>query len=317
MLRFSAQPAACGRLPCCLAPAVVCAGRGLGRFFGGTTGTNGRFPRGNRFANRQDGQPNMGPGVRGMVKKELYVSGGHRSSEGMIEATVLQAVKRLNLIGKAATFDFALQVGKCVVETVYLGDLKRYRRRDRNQERTLRSIATHPDLAMSSVALYRSVAIYELCERLGITSWEHVSTSHLRLVLPLKSDDQARLLQEAERNRWPVQRLDEEVAALMKTDRPHRNRGGRRRSSSLRQAIRVVDRSLEQVMRVLDSSEDLAADASPESARAAVASLRRAVDMCTRLQNRLERTLPRATSDPPSPAESSASIALATSRDPK
>jgi hypothetical protein len=51
---------------------------------------------------------------------------------------------------------------------------------------------------MSASMLYGCIAIYELCERLGIRSWKHVSTSHLRLVLLLERDEQERLLRAAE-----------------------------------------------------------------------------------------------------------------------
>jgi hypothetical protein len=221
--------------------------------------------------------------------------------DGSREPAIGHLITQLNAICRTATFDFALSVGECVVKNLYHGDLNLFRSRDRNKEQTLRTIATHPDLQMSPGALYRSIATYELCGRLGIESWEHVSLSHVRLVLPLKFDDQARLLQQAESDRWPVQRLDDEVAALMRAERPERHRGGRRRSSRLRQAIRLVDQSTERLSGLLESNDDVAADAPAETTRAAVESLRRAVDTCTRLQNRLERTLPGASSMPPPP----------------
>jgi hypothetical protein len=190
------------------------------------------------------------------------------------------------------------------VKNLYHGDLTRFRSRDRSKAQTLRTIATHPNLQMSPAALYRSIATYELCERLGAQSWEHISLSHVRLVLPLRSDDQARLLQQAESARWPVQRLDAEVAALMRAERPERERGGRRRSSPLRQAIRLVDQSTERLTGLLETYEDVSADASPESTLAAVDSLHRAADACTRLENRLVRTLRGAASAPPPPISS-------------
>jgi hypothetical protein len=243
-----------------------------------------------------------------MTEKDLTEFGLHHSAtlspDGSNEVAICHVITQLNAICRTATFDFALSVGECVVKNLYHGDINRFRSRDRNKEQTLRTIATHPDLQMSPGALYRSVATYELCERLGTQSWEHVSLSHVRLVLPLQSDDQARLLQQAESDRWPVQRLDDEVAALMRAQRPERHRGGRRRSSRLRQAMRLVDQSTERLTGLLECSEDVAAGASPESTRSAVESLRRAADTCTRLQNRLERTLRGAASVPPPPISS-------------
>ena len=243
-----------------------------------------------------------------MTEKDLSPSGEHYPSEVLSatadEPVVSRIITQLNAICRNATFDFALSVGECVVKTLYNGDLSRFRSRDRRKAQTLRTIATHPNLQMSPAALYRSIATYELCERLGAQSWAHISLSHVRLVLPLKSDDQERLLKQAESARWPVQRLDEEVAALMRTERPERNRGGRRRSSRLRQAMRMVDQSTERLKGLLESNEDVSADASPESTRAALDSLHRAADACARLEHRLERTLRGAVSVPPPPLSS-------------
>jgi hypothetical protein len=223
------------------------------------------------------------------------------SSHQTNEPVISQIVSQLNAICRTASFDFALSVGECVVKKLYHGDLNRFRSRGRNKEQTLRAIAVHPDLQMSPGALYRSVAAYELCERLGTQSWEHVSLSHMRLVLPLKPDDQARLLQQAESDRWPVQRLDEEVAALMRTEQPERSRGGRRRSSRLHQAIRILDLTTERLSGLLDSSDDVSSGASPETMRGAVVSLQRATEVCQRLQHRLERAGHWAASSPPPP----------------
>jgi hypothetical protein len=197
----------------------------------------------------------------------------------VIQSTVVE----LNRLCKASTLQFALAVGALVIKRLYCGDLRRFRSRDRKQDLSLRRVATHSDLAMSPSMLYGCVAIYELCERMGIQSWKHVSTSHLRLVLPLQPVEQERLLRTAEADRWPVRRLEEEVAAVRRVSPPATSRGGRRRDSLL-SAIHVLQRDLDAMANVLEL-EAIA----PSSKTPGLEVLRRALDTCGAVQKRLIR----------------------------
>jgi hypothetical protein len=116
-------------------------------------------------------------------------------------------VGELNSLSKSATLKFALAVGELVVRRLCGGDVACFRSRRVKEDRALRRVATHPDLAMSTSMLYGCVAIYELSERLGVRRWRHVSTSHIRLVFPLAQESQAALLRDAETKRWPVKRV--------------------------------------------------------------------------------------------------------------
>jgi hypothetical protein len=198
------------------------------------------------------------------------------------------------VICKAATFDFAIAVGKLVVDTFYSGDLSRWRARDPHKDASLRKLITHRDLPMSGSALYRSLAIYEISERLQIRSWQHVSTSHIRLVLPLRSDEQGRLLKMSEANRWSVRRLDEEVVGLLRADPAARtSRGGRKRGSHLREAMRIIEQSIDAVEKAMlrDDNGDLTMDPSPDSTREAILLLRSAAHAFSILERRLTNAL--------------------------
>jgi hypothetical protein len=200
---------------------------------------------------------------------------------------VRRVLLQLNALCKTATLQFALSVGELVIETLYSGDISRFRLHHRKHHAALRKIAADPELAMSPSALYRSIAIYELCERLGVRSWKHVSTSHLRLVLALGADEQAHLLQEAETQRWPVRRLEEQVAALTRGRSPPPGRGGRRRRSRLRKTIDGLQRDLRAMTNLLESEENIEIECSPESVRAAIQALRSTVAVCAALENRI------------------------------
>lgn len=204
-------------------------------------------------------------------------------------------VLQLNAICRAATLDFALAVGKLIIEKVYAGDLDRWRDRNPKKDLSLRRIATHHDLPMSPAALYRSIAIFEICERLGVRSWKHVSTTHIRLVLPLPPEEQARLIRDTETNRWPARRLDQEVANLVRLGRfPCAKRGGRKRASGLESKTRRFEKLLRALGEILACDDD--AVVGPfETARAAIELLRRVSRDCAVLEGRLERQLVQAT----------------------
>lgn len=119
---------------------------------------------------------------------------------GVPDKILEHVILQLSGLCRDAALNFALGVGRVVITSLYSGNLDHWRSRAPNKERSLRKLANHPDLPMSPGALYRSLAIYELCERLGIQAWKHISTTHLRLVLPIQRDEQASLLRAAEAN---------------------------------------------------------------------------------------------------------------------
>jgi hypothetical protein len=136
--------------------------------------------------------------------------------------------------------------------------------------------------------------MYELCIRLRIGRRHHLSTSHLRVVLPLENQAQARLLAEAESHRWPVRRLEEEVAAVSPHER-NRRRGGRKRRSRLRTTIHALAACLQEAGDLASADEE----DSPESTRALLEILDRVKGMCTLLEGRVAKRVPGAKTDPP------------------
>jgi hypothetical protein len=205
----------------------------------------------------------------------------------LADALTDQIVRHLNTICKAATLNFALAVGRYVIDKLYDGDLTRWRARNPAKDHSIRKLARHPDLAMSPDALYRSIATFELCERLGMESWKHVSTTHIKLVLPLPHGEQSRLLNAAEANRWSAQRLDEEIAMRGRTHESP-SRGGRKRASLLLRRLRNV-RRLAAILDELVNSQDTV-EPSPESARAALEVLGEIAKRCSVLESRFERS---------------------------
>ncbi len=199
-------------------------------------------------------------------------------------------VVELNRIGRAATFDFTIAIGKLVIDRLYRGDLVAWRHRGLKAT-SFRRLAKHPDLPMSPGALYRCVAIYELCERLGIRSWKHVSTSHLRLVLPLSPNDQERLLSTAETSHWSVRQLEHEIAGIIRLEQQvQRRRGGRRRQSPIRRAVHTFEHCIDACTELLTQSDD----GSPESRELMLKVAERMERLCAHLEQRYRQHLPAA-----------------------
>jgi hypothetical protein len=216
---------------------------------------------------------------------------------GRADPTVVdQVVTRINSISRAATFDFAMAVGSLIIESFYGGDLAAWRDRG-PKDASFRKLAKHPALPMSPGALYRSVAMYELCRRLGISAWKHVSTSHLRLVLPLHSEEQERLLTSAEENRWPVRRMEEEIAVVRQSQPADSSHGGRKRRSRLVTTVQALEKWARASCNI---SSDPDTDSSPESARLIIDALQRVRSSCAQIEEKVTRRLEPANQASPS-----------------
>jgi hypothetical protein len=206
-----------------------------------------------------------------------------------------RVVVQLNAICKSATFDFAIAVGRLIITSFYGGQLDVWRRRGQKHA-SFRKLAKHPDLPMSPSALYRSVAIYELAERMGISRERRLSTSHLRLVLPLPSADQERLLRTADAEGWSVSRLRDEIAAQPRA--ASSPRGGRKGRSPLRKTLHTLRGCLDDSDNLVGINES-DADLSPESARSAAVLAARVRQACLKLETRLARCADGARTEPP------------------
>jgi hypothetical protein len=204
-----------------------------------------------------------------------------------------RVVEQLNAVCKAATLEFALAVGKLIIDSFYSGSLLSWR--DRGPKNcSFRKLANHPLLVLSPGSLYRSVAIFELCERLGVRDWRRVSATHLRLVLALPPQQQEDLLLKVEAHDWPARRLEREVAGLA----PKRLRGGAKRRSCLRATISELSKCIDDQSSLVGASE-AEVEMCTESARHYLDVLRRMRQACEALQRRLEAQLPGARTAPP------------------
>jgi hypothetical protein len=157
-------------------------------------------------------------------------SPAHECSEEDLDRVVAQITR----LTRTATLEFSLRIGAIIIHHCYAGDTELWRRRG-PKTTSFRQLAAHPSMPMSPVALYRCVAIFELCERLNVASrWRNLGASHLRAVLGFESSTQERLLSRANSEQLSVRALQEEVDKIRST---RANRGGRR---PVAPALRIV-----------------------------------------------------------------------------
>jgi hypothetical protein len=202
-----------------------------------------------------------------------------RKTDAALERELIdRAILRLNALCRRATMDFALAVGKVVVDTLHLGSLESWRAAGVKGV-SFRALARHPDLPMSPPALCRSVAIYELSHRLEIRQWKRISISHVRLVLPLEHAEQARLLQLADSQSWSVSRLDEEVAQLPR--KALSPKGGRARGSRLRRTLNILARCIND----LETLSTLQVEISTEARQSLCEAIPELRDICRKLDS--------------------------------
>jgi hypothetical protein len=162
-----------------------------------------------------------------------------------------EVVNQLNGICRTSSLEFALKVGAVIIHHFYEGDTKAWR--DRGPKvNSFRRLAEHPELPMSAGALYRCVAVFELCDRLrAVSKWRRLGASHLRAVIGVPREKQENLLAMANDERWSVQFLQAKAQEL----REGRPRGGRRPQSPLEKNLRALDQCLRDCENAFDRVE--------------------------------------------------------------
>lgn len=167
---------------------------------------------------------------------------------------VEQVVNELNGICRTSSLEFALKVGAIIIHNFYNGDTAAWRHRGPKLH-SFRRLAEHPGLLISPGALYRCVAVFELCDRLRAPArWRRLGASHLRVVIGLPPERQEALLAKANEQRWSVELLQTKAREL----KANRARGGRRARSPLEKSLVALDQRLQDCALLLEQlgSED-------------------------------------------------------------
>jgi len=167
---------------------------------------------------------------------------GVRSIEATEDQKLSLVVRQLRQICRDSSLEFALKVGAVVIHNFYDGDVSEWRSRG-PKVHSFRRLAEHPDLPLSPSALYRSVAIFELCQRSNAPSrWRQLGACHFRAVLGLAPELQDQLLAAANQEHWSVKTLSR---AALEYRPGHARKGGRKPTSVLAKHLHSTQRCLE------------------------------------------------------------------------
>ena len=207
-----------------------------------------------------------------------------------------EAVAEINAIYSSTQLELALAIGEVVVKKFYGNDFKAVRDKNPNKHTSFRKLAARADkdgdLKVNKTALWRSVALYELCTRLelDVSGRKQLTMTHLRAVLPLPYKEQKRLVAYALEKDWNSTRMEQAADRAKKKHR--KGKGGRKPLPGFVKVIHKVEKlaKSEQLFEDLDDErlEELEAEEAEQLYKAVT-------DMklkCEKLQKKLKRVTP-------------------------
>jgi hypothetical protein len=222
---------------------------------------------------------------------EVEAKGAGQPEPARADRLEILVERMQGLANKEIGIEESVAIGRLVIEHLYDGELAAWRDRG-PKTHSLRALARRAELPISSSALYRSIALYELSEALdGLERWASagLGISHLRLVLGLHPDDQRGLLDLAVTHAWTVAELEREAASARRRAPKRVSRGGRPRTPRF---VKCVQRLLK-IAEPEDMFDDLDAVLEMDSAQRhelyqALATVR---SRCDELERRIEDQL--------------------------
>jgi len=127
--------------------------------------------------------------------------------------TVLDhVVARLRDIERRTGLERTLAIGELVLNEFFGGNPQTWRDRRRNKNNSIRRLADRVDCPFCKSALNEAVGVYVAVRGLPcVRTFGHISASHVASVLRLSWDERERMLQQAERERWSVRELRDNV----------------------------------------------------------------------------------------------------------
>lgn len=162
------------------------------------------------------------------------------------------AVVRLNGVNRSHGLAWVRAMGELVVDLFFDGDLAQVRLEGR-RHRSLRAVARHPELEISTSTLWYTLAIYEQLHQMPTALAHALSVSHHRRLVPVRDlTVKLRLAERAVHHRWSVRALEGEVARQRDRETAD-NRAGRPKLPGFVKAIRRLPRALDGGLDGLDA----------------------------------------------------------------
>lgn len=144
----------------------------------------------------------------------------------MMDVTVFeQVIAKLREIDRRTGIERTLAIGELVLKEFFGGDPAAWRDRRRNKNSSIRRLAVRPECPFSRSALNDAVGVYVAVRGTpSVHAFGHVCASHIASVLPLPGDERHQLLERAERERWSVRYLRQQVVVLRRMEGERRGR---------------------------------------------------------------------------------------------
>jgi hypothetical protein len=178
-------------------------------------------------------------------------------------AVLDRVIVELQEIERRTGIDRTIAIGELILTRFFGGDPAAWRDRRRNKNNSVRRLAGRVDCPFSKSALHEAVGVYVGVLALpSIRKFAHVSTSHVASVLQLPEPAREQLLESAERGRWSVRELRQNVVSLRRTEGERRGRPALdRRARMLGSFRKYINQLSEGVQRLSEmSSLDTAAE---------------------------------------------------------
>jgi hypothetical protein len=177
-------------------------------------------------------------------------------------------VRELRALYCVTGLKLALTIGKVVLDRIYGGDVDLWHSRGR-KDQSFRKLAKHPALPFGPSTLSRAVGIYEISlRRHDLLELPNLTSSHVRELLKLPSEQQDQLIDRTCRDEWSVERLRREIERLRGAEPKAL---GRRQAPRFATFLRTLAREIRQsvLLQEVDRIAGLANDETEELLRTA------------------------------------------------
>ncbi len=183
---------------------------------------------------------------------------------GVAEATVVrgpvisdeainQVAERIGRIGRQATLSLHYHIGEVIADALFPAGSEGNGDQASSSLRRLAARLTEDGFSTNYATLSRAVALYRLLEPLGgVTTWQHIGPSHVRVLLSLPDPQRTEMLKRAEAEKLSVRDLAEATSRKV-TGEPEPGKRRRGRPPTVRIVLR-----LSQAERVLFADDALA-----------------------------------------------------------
>jgi len=136
-----------------------------------------------------------------------------------------RVVQELQEIQRGTGLERTLAVGKAVLSGFFGGNPQLWRDRRRNKNNSIRRLAERPDCPFCKSALNEAVGVYVAVVALPcVRTSGHITASHIAAPLVLSDQERSDVLERAERERWSVREIKQQVVALRRTNGERRGR---------------------------------------------------------------------------------------------